>query len=257
MMIGFIVRSPGRMRTIAAANREADPLADFHRQRVRRVDRQRRAASRPRSVSRCRSPTKLTRLDLAASARRLAAATRRIASGRTIATASAVPECAGSTASRRPAAAASRSPPAPRQMLAAPMNSATKRLAGAEVDVARRADLRDRALAHHHDAVAERHRLGLIVGDVDRGDAERAQQRSSSTRSRSRSAASSAVSGSSSSSTRGRTATARASATRWRWPPESWSMLALLQALDAGQAPPARRRARLPLGRGTPRIFRP
>ncbi len=35
----------------------------------------------------------------------------------------------------------------------------------------RRADLLDRAAAHHHDPVAERHRLGLVVGDVDRGGA--------------------------------------------------------------------------------------
>ena len=44
------------------------------------------------------------------------------------------------------------------------------------VDVARTADLRHAAVLHHHDAVAERHRLGLVVGDVDRGDAEAAQQ---------------------------------------------------------------------------------
>ena len=57
-----------------------------------------------------------------------------------------------------------------------PMKSATKRVARPLVDVARRADLRDAPVLHHHDAVAERHRLGLVVGDVDRGDAEAAQQ---------------------------------------------------------------------------------
>ena len=107
------------------------------------------------------------------------------------------------------------------RMLAAPTNSATKRLSGSEIDVARRAHLGDRAVAHHHDAVAERHGLGLVVGDVDRGDPERAQQAIELAAQPVAQAASSAVSGSSSSSTLGRTATARASATRWRWPPES------------------------------------
>ncbi len=45
-----------------------------------------------------------------------------------------------------------------------------------EVDIARAADLGDGALAHHHDAVAERHGFGLVVGDVNGGDAEHAQQ---------------------------------------------------------------------------------
>ena len=40
------------------------------------------------------------------------------------------------------------------------------------VEVARRADLLEHALAQHRDAVAEGHRLGLVVGDVDRGGAE-------------------------------------------------------------------------------------
>ena len=44
-----------------------------------------------------------------------------------------------------------------------------------EIYVARRADLRNRALLHHHDAVAERHGLGLIMGHIDRGNTERAQ----------------------------------------------------------------------------------
>src|SRR5436305_1727279 len=47
---------------------------------------------------------------------------------------------------------------------------------GQEIDLARRSDLRDGAVAHHHDAVTERHRFRLIVGDIDRRDSERAQQ---------------------------------------------------------------------------------
>ena len=51
------------------------------------------------------------------------------------------------------------------------MKSATKRVAGA--DTPRwAADLLDLALVHHHDLVGERHRLDLVVGDVDAGDAE-------------------------------------------------------------------------------------
>ena len=37
------------------------------------------------------------------------------------------------------------------------------------VQLARRGDLLEHALAQHGDTVAERHRLGLVVGDVDRG----------------------------------------------------------------------------------------
>ena len=46
-----------------------------------------------------------------------------------------------------------------------------------KVDVLRAADLGDAALLHHDDAVAEHHGLGLVVGDVDGGDPETAQQR--------------------------------------------------------------------------------
>ena len=45
-----------------------------------------------------------------------------------------------------------------------------------KVNLARRADLGNRALLHHHDAIAEFHGFRLIVRHIDRGDAERAQQ---------------------------------------------------------------------------------
>ena len=48
---------------------------------------------------------------------------------------------------------------------------AAQRLA---VDLERRADLLDIALVHHADAVGDRQRLLLVVGDVDGGDAEAA-----------------------------------------------------------------------------------
>ena len=53
------------------------------------------------------------------------------------------------------------------------MNSATSRCAGRRVEVLRRADLADRAVAQHDDAVGERQRLLLVVRDVDRRRAER------------------------------------------------------------------------------------
>ena len=46
-----------------------------------------------------------------------------------------------------------------------------------EIDLARRADLGDRALAHHHDAITQSQRLGLVVGHIDGGDGEAPQQR--------------------------------------------------------------------------------
>ena len=48
------------------------------------------------------------------------------------------------------------------------------------VDLGRRADLLDPALAHDHDPVGQRERLLLVVGDVDRGDPELALDRSGS-----------------------------------------------------------------------------
>ena len=52
------------------------------------------------------------------------------------------------------------------------MKSATKRVFGIFVDFGRRADLADDALVHDGDAGRERHRLFLVVGDDDEGDAD-------------------------------------------------------------------------------------
>ena len=57
-----------------------------------------------------------------------------------------------------------------------PMNCAAKTVAGRCVDVERRADLFGHAGVHHHHPVGQRHRLDLIVGDVERGHAELALQ---------------------------------------------------------------------------------
>ncbi len=48
-----------------------------------------------------------------------------------------------------------------------PMKPATNRLTGLVVELLRAADLLQLALPHHRDPIAERHRLGLVVGDVD------------------------------------------------------------------------------------------
>ena len=44
-------------------------------------------------------------------------------------------------------------------------------VSGLLIERARRADLEDLPLAHHHDGVRQAHRLGLVVGDVDGCDA--------------------------------------------------------------------------------------
>ncbi len=53
-----------------------------------------------------------------------------------------------------------------------PMKPATKMLTGWSYEVLRRADLLEQAVAHDRDAVAHRHRLDLVVGDVDGRRAE-------------------------------------------------------------------------------------
>ena len=60
----------------------------------------------------------------------------------------------------------------PARKLAEPMKSATNWLFGLAVDVLRRAALDDLAEIEHRDLVGQRQRLGLVVGDVDGGDAE-------------------------------------------------------------------------------------
>ena len=57
------------------------------------------------------------------------------------------------------------------------MKPATNTLFGRLVQVARGADLLEQAVLEHRDAVAHRQRLGLVVRDVDGGDAEAALQR--------------------------------------------------------------------------------
>ncbi len=125
-----------------------------------------------------------------------------------------------------------------------------------EIDVTRRTDLRDRAFAHDHDAVAERHGFGLVVGDIDRGDAERAQQpvefAAQPVAQRRVERGERLVE----QSTLGRTATARASATRWRWPPESWSMRRCSSPSMPVSATSSAMRALRSLS-ATPRNFRP
>ena len=60
--------------------------------------------------------------------------------------------------------------------LTRPMKSATTRLAGLRIDLLRRAVLLQPAAVDHRDLVGQRQRLGLVVGDVDEGDAGAALQ---------------------------------------------------------------------------------
>ena len=89
------------------------------------------------------------------------------------------------------------------------------------IDLGRRADLLDAAVAHDDDAVGQRHRLDLVVGHEDDRGAEFWCSRLISVRIWARSWASRLESGSSNRKTAGLRTMARPMATRWRWPPES------------------------------------
>ena len=68
-------------------------------------------------------------------------------------------------AARRPA-------PLMKFIFGEPMKPATNMIVGIVVELERPADLLDVAGAQHHDPVGERHRLDLVVGDVDHRGAE-------------------------------------------------------------------------------------
>ena len=84
------------------------------------------------------------------------------------------------------------------------------------VENLRRVDLEDVAVSHHGDPLAERHRLDLVVRDVDRRDAERWCSCASDARMPTRSFASRFDSGSSMRNACGSRTIARPIATRWR-----------------------------------------
>ena len=101
------------------------------------------------------------------------------------------------------------------------MNAATNRLAGWSNSSLRRVALLQHAVAQHRDALAERHRLDLVVGHVDGRHAEPLVQLRELARIETRSFASRFESGSSIRNAFGSRTIARPIATRWRWPPES------------------------------------
>ena len=105
------------------------------------------------------------------------------------------------------------------------------------VDLTRRSDLLDHAAIHHCDVIGHRHRLELIVGDVDgrrieAGRARRAARRVIMWRS----SESSAPSGSSIRKAFGLRTMARPSATRWRSPEDRPDDRAIEQMLDLQNA---------------------
>ena len=101
-----------------------------------------------------------------------------------------------------------------------PMKSPTNMRRRPIVDLLRRPELLDDAVVHHRDLVGHRHRLELVVGDVDRRGAEPIVQRPqlvapSAREIRCRAHRAARPSG----SAFGRRTMARPSATRWRSPP--------------------------------------
>ena len=66
----------------------------------------------------------------------------------------------------------SASGPSMKFILGLPMKPATKRFVGVAVELQRRADLLDHTGIQHDDLVGHRHRLDLVVGDVDHRGAE-------------------------------------------------------------------------------------
>ena len=153
-------------------DRDADPLARARR-RCARGRRRRPRCRRVRPTTWVSEPvgstTSIVSGTVAAEVHRLgpqAVDDRRPpappASGRP--TGSAMP----SPVTKRPPSAG-RSRPVSMFIAGEPMKPATKRLAGAVVEVERRADLLDAAVVHDDDLVGHGHRLDLVVGDVDRG----------------------------------------------------------------------------------------
>ena len=111
-----------------------------------------------------------------------------------------------------------------------PMKPATNTIVGLVVELDRRAQLLDMAGAQHDDAVGERHRLDLVVGDIDHGGAELAgaawrSRRASGRAARRRDWRAARRTG----TPCGSRTMARPMATRWRWPPESWRRPAVEQ----------------------------
>ena len=82
---------------------------------------------------------------------------------------------------------------------------------------------RSRPALQHHDLVGQRHRLDLVVGDVDH---RRRRAPGAARRSRAASARAARRRGSTAARRTGRPSgsrtMARPIATRWRWPPDSW-----------------------------------
>ena len=106
-----------------------------------------------------------------------------------------------------------------------PMNPATNRLRRLVVELLGRADLLDDAAAHDRDPVAEGHRLGLVVGDVDRGRAEPLLQPGDRGAHLDPELGVEVGQRLVHQEHLGLRTMARPIATRWRWPPERWAGL--------------------------------
>ena len=142
----------------------------------------------------------------------------------------------GPSSSRTVAVPAPRSSSSPAKMLDAPMKSATNSVSGASYISPRRAELDDAAGVHDRDPVRHRHRLFLIVRDVDEGDADLAVDADQFELHLLAHLQVESPSGSSSRRTRGRLTSARARATRCCCPPDS----SLGRRLPSRRGPPTR-----------------
>ena len=110
--------------------------------------------------------------------------------------------------------------------------------------VERRALLLDPAVAQQHDAVGQRHRLDLVVGDVDHGLAQLlVQALDLAAHLVAQLGVEVAQSGSSNRNSRALRTMARPMATRWRWPPDSWRGRRSSSWVDAEHVGGALRRA--------------
>jgi len=101
------------------------------------------------------------------------------------------------------------------------MKSATNHGAGSVVDLLRRADLLDTALVHDGDTIRHRHRLELVVGDVDGGRIDAVVQLAQLTAHQPAKFRIQRAQRLIMRKALGRRTMARPRATRWRSPPES------------------------------------
>ena len=179
---------------------------------------------------------------------------RRARRPRPRASASSVSDTPGALERQRPPSCDSR--PSIRFIAGVPMKPATKRFAGSLVDLRRRRELLQPPALHHRDAVRHRHRLELVVGDVDH---RRARAGGAARPARPACSRAAWRRGSTAARRAGRPCgsrtSARPSATRCCWPPDSCRGLRSQQRRRAAAARAAFATCAARSAFGTPRFF--